>query len=45
MINSGTLSGGGSFTLRIDAPPGKYEYICLFHADDFNMKGTITVTP
>jgi len=44
LLNSGTLTPGNSVTLKIDAPPGTYEYICLFHADDYNMKGTITVT-
>jgi plastocyanin len=44
-VNSGTLTVGNSFTLKVDAPPGTYEYVCLFHADDYNMKGTITVTP
>jgi len=45
IVNSGTLTPGNSFTLKIDAPPGTYQYVCLFHADDYNMKGTITVTP
>jgi plastocyanin len=44
-VNSGTLTPGNSVTLKIDAPPGTYEYECLFHADDYNMRGTITVTP
>jgi len=44
-VNSGTITPGNSFTLKIDAPPGTYQYVCLFHADDYNMKGTITVTP
>jgi plastocyanin len=44
-LNSGTLTPGNSVTLKIDPPPGTYEYVCLFHGDDYNMKGTITVTP
>jgi plastocyanin len=44
VVTSGTLTAGNSWTVKIDAPPGTYDYICLFHADDYNMKGTITVT-
>ncbi|HET9318994.1 MAG TPA: hypothetical protein VFO27_04435, partial [Bryobacteraceae bacterium] len=44
IVNSGVLTVGTSFTLKVDAPPGTYQYECLFHADDYNMKGTITVT-
>ena len=45
-LNSGFIFDGGSFAVRIDAPPGKYDYLCLIHATGFpyNMKGTITVT-
>jgi len=41
-LNSGLLFDGMSFTVRIDAPAGTYEYYCLLH--DPVMKGTITVT-
>jgi plastocyanin len=44
-VNSGTMTPGNSYTLKIDAPPGTYQYVCLFHGDDYDMKGTITVTP
>lgn len=43
-LNSGHINAGGSFAALIDAPPGTYQYVCLVHADDFNMKGTITVS-
>jgi hypothetical protein len=45
IVNSGSLTSGNSFALKIDAPPGTYEYVCLFHADSYNQKGTITVSP
>lgn len=43
-VNSGFLAPGQSFGLRIDAPPGTYDYLCLIHGPN-PMKGTITVTP
>jgi plastocyanin len=51
-VNSGLLGnqlGPGLFALRFDAPPGRYDYVCLIHgavaADGTanGMKGTITV--
>lgn len=45
IVSSGFLAEGNRFTLTINAPPGTYEYVCLLHGDDFNMKGTITVVP
>ncbi len=42
-LNSGLLQPGQGFVLRVDAPPGTYEYICLIHAGE-GMRGTITVT-
>jgi plastocyanin len=41
-VNSGIITPGNSFILRIDAPPGTYMYHCLVHP---SMHGTITVTP
>jgi plastocyanin len=43
-LNSGIIFAGNSFALRIDAPAGTYEYLCLVHVDDYKMKATITVT-
>jgi plastocyanin len=40
-VHSGRLRGGAEFSLRFDAPPGSYEYTCLF---DPAMRGAITVT-
>jgi plastocyanin len=39
--NSGILTGGQSTAVTFDAPPGRYEYLCLVHPF---MKGTITIT-
>ena len=41
MLNSGILTAPGAFTVRFDAPPGNYEYLCIIHPF---MRGTITVT-
>lgn len=41
MLNSGILEAPGAFSVRFDAPPGSYEYLCIIHPF---MKGTITVT-
>ncbi|HLZ70080.1 MAG TPA: hypothetical protein VKV26_09265 [Dehalococcoidia bacterium] len=43
-INSGFFGPGGGFALRIDAPPGTYQYLCLIHGPN-PMRGTITVLP
>src|SRR5688500_1391996 len=40
-LNSGILEAPGAFTVRFDAPPGSYDYLCVIHPF---MKGTITVT-
>jgi len=40
-VNSGIRSYGGSYALTFDAPPGRYEYLCVIHPF---MRGTITVT-
>ena len=40
-LNSGILEAPGAFTVRFDAPPGNYDYLCIIHPF---MKGTITVT-
>ncbi len=40
-LNSGILYPGDSFALRLDAPAGTYEYVCLVHE---KMKGTLSVT-
>lgn len=40
-VNSGVLPYGGSYALTFDAPPGKYEYLCIVHPF---MRGTVTVT-
>ncbi len=40
--NSGFFGPGGGFALRIDAPPGTYDYLCLIHGPT-PMRGTITV--
>ena len=45
IVNSGAITSGNSYTLKIDAPPGTYQYVCLFHVDLYDHKGTITVTP
>lgn len=45
VVSSGFLPGGASYTLKIDAPPGTYQYQCLLHDDAYNMIGTITVLP
>ena len=45
ILNSGLLSPGDSFIVTVDAPPGTYEYVCLFHVTGFDMRGTITVLP
>ena len=39
--SSGFLEGGAMYGLRFDAPPGRYEYLCLLHP---YMKGAITVS-
>jgi plastocyanin len=41
-VNSGILFTGQSFVLKIDAPPGTYEYLCLVHPTA--MKATLRVT-
>jgi len=41
MLNSGILEAPGAFTVRFDAAPGGYDYLCIIHPF---MKGTITVT-
>jgi plastocyanin len=40
-VHSGLLEAPGVYALTFDAPPGRYEYLCLLHPF---MKGTITVT-
>jgi plastocyanin len=40
-LNSGILEAPGAFTVRFDAPPGSYAYLCVIHPF---MQGTITVT-
>jgi plastocyanin len=40
-LNSGILEAPGAFTVRFDAPPGRYDYLCLIHPF---MTGTITVS-
>lgn len=40
-VNSGVLPYGGSYALTFDAPPGKYEYLCIVHPF---MRATVTVT-
>jgi plastocyanin len=30
-VNSGLLFGGQSYTIRVDAPAGDYEFLCLIH--------------
>jgi plastocyanin len=42
-LNSGLMLPGQGFVVRIDAPPGTYEYICIIHVA-LGMRGTITVT-
>jgi plastocyanin len=43
-VNSGllNLTPGRTFVLRVDAPPGTYDYLCLIHPFQ---KGRIIVTP
>jgi plastocyanin len=44
ILNSGMLFPGTTVTVTFNAPPGTYEYRCLFHGDaPQNMRGTITV--
>jgi len=40
-VNSGILGNGASFALRVDAPAGTYDYLCIVHPF---MRGTVTVT-
>lgn len=40
-LNSGILPYGGRFIVRVDAPAGTYQYICLVHGP--LQSGTITV--
>jgi plastocyanin len=39
-LNSGIKLAGNSFALRVDAPAGTYQYVCVVHP---NMKGTLVV--
>jgi plastocyanin len=39
-LNSGIKLAGTAFVLRIDAPAGTYQYVCVVHP---NMKGTLVV--
>jgi plastocyanin len=44
-VNSGILGNGNSFLLRIDAPPGTYDYFCVIHGSPTGgMKASVTVT-
>jgi plastocyanin len=40
-VNSGIVGNGNAFFLKIDAPPGSYDYLCLIHP---TMKAKVTVT-
>jgi plastocyanin len=42
-VNSGFFGPGSAYFLRIDAPPGTYDYLCLIHGPN-PMRGTVTVT-
>ncbi len=44
-LNSGLLTGGDSYAITIDAPPGTYTYYCIIHGSpQVGMNATITVT-
>jgi plastocyanin len=44
-VNSGILFPGRSFRLQIDAPPGRYAYLCLIHGTESGgMRATLIVT-
>jgi plastocyanin len=44
-VSSGILFPGRSFVLQIDAPPGRYAYLCLIHGTESGgMRATLIVT-